>query len=208
MVTLLAVVALAWPAAVGADADKEPAVGRFLVASRDLSDPNFEQTVVLLLDYGPEGAMGLVVNRPTKASVSQVLPRLEEVQDVNEVVYMGGPVDPESVMMLLRSPNEFKGSRRVFEDIHFSQNADLLRRFAAAESDDTSFRIYVGYSGWGPGQLESEIEAGGWLVVDADSELVMTEEPSATWRRLIPAPRSLQARSDRRSSPSNALLVR
>jgi len=202
----VAFLALAWWTPGAVHADSHPAAGKFLVASRQLGDPNFRETVVLLLDYGPHGATGLVINRPTKVSVPEVLPGLEEVRHVEDLVYLGGPVATESMMMLLRSPVELDESTLVFEDIHVSQSIDLLRRYAQAETDRPEYRLYAGYAGWGPGQLDGEIERGDWYVVDGDSALVLTEDPASTWGRLIPAPRSLQAWS--RLGPPSSIGLR
>ena len=159
-----------------------PAKGRFLIASRELLDPNFVQTVVLLVDYSSEGAMGVIVNRPTKTRVAKVLPELDEVQERDETVWVGGPVATWQMVLLARSTMAQEGTQIVFEDVIFSGSSDVLKRLIG---EDGEFRIYAGHAGWAPGQLEREIDRGGWHVLPAKVDMVFDSAPHDLWLELI-----------------------
>jgi putative transcriptional regulator len=184
-----AAVALALPARA-----VEPAAGRFLVASADLHDPNFSRTVVLLLSYNRGGAVGLVINRPTEVSLSAAFPDLAE-QPAAQVVYSGGPVERGKWMLLVRAPEGPEPGRRIFADVHVSESTELLNRLAAESG--AVFRVYSGYAGWGPGQLDFEIAAGGWHVVGGDADLVLADGARDVWRMLLPRDPRDQARGKR-----------
>lgn len=186
----LAIAVAATVPAVAPGAEAKLAKGKFLVASRDLTDPNFARTVVLLLDYGPDGAVGLIINRRTEVRLGDALPEIEELQRHPGVVYAGGPVAPAGVMVLVRSPRPPEQSKPVLDEIHVSQSDALLRRLASEGKGERSFRIYAGYAGWVPGQLDHEVTLGGWTIIPADADTVFADEPSTIWRRLVPRDRS------------------
>ena len=172
-----------------------PDRGKLLVAARGLGDPNFRETVVLLLGYGPEGAMGLVLNRAADARIGDVLDGVSDVATEEDELYWGGPVTEGEVFVLFRAAESPEGATRVFGDIHASRRFDLLRRLLA-EHGATPFRVFMGYAGWGPRQLDGEIERGDWHVLRADPALVLDPAPEALWPRLVP------------SDPSNVALAR
>ena len=139
------------------------APGRFLVASRDLGDPNFAQAVVLLVQYGDEhGAMGLIVNRRTDVPLSRVLNDLKEAKSRTDPIYIGGPVELNSVMALLQAPpTKLEGAKRVFGDVYMMSSKELLQKtLASPVMDADAFHAFLGYAGWEPGQLEHEVELG------------------------------------------------
>jgi len=179
---LVAAAAGALLPAAGAEA---PEAGKLLVASRALRDPNFRRSVILLLGYGRDGAMGLVVNRPAEARLTDVLHGVDDLATDQDVVFWGGPVTEGEVFVLLRAPEPPEGATRVFADVHASRRIDLLRRLLAADPAP-SFRVFAGYAGWGPGQLDGEIERGDWHVLRADSSAVFGSAPEAEWDRLVP----------------------
>src|SRR5580704_9207277 len=126
------------------------AIGNFLVASRDLGDPNFAKTVILLVHYkADEGAVGLVVNRATDVPISRVFQDLKEAKSRKDPVYVGGPVELNSVMALLKSAIKPENSARVFNDVYLITNKDLLRATLASGAESSVFHTYVGYAGWG-----------------------------------------------------------
>ena len=180
---LLAAFALAdLPRAAGAEA---PDRGKLLVASRGLRDPNFRETVILLLGYERDGAMGLIVNRPADVRLADVLRGVDDLATEEEIVFWGGPVTEGEVFVLLRAPEPPEGATRVFADVHASRRIDLLRRLLA-EDGPAPFRVFVGYAGWAPGQLDGEIERGDWHVLRADPGAVFDSAPEAEWDRLVP----------------------
>jgi len=170
-----------------------PAAGRMLVASRDLPDPNFERSIVLLLAYDEKGAMGLIVNHPTEITLSHALPDVEEGSSLDEPVWFGGPVSPDGMRMLFRSGRTPEDSERVIEDVHVSGSPKLLRRMARLP---VPLKVFAGYAGWGPGQLELEIERGDWHIVEGRADLVFDDEPFRMWQRLAPPLPGLRTRAD------------
>jgi len=167
----------------GEVADLAP--GKFLVASRELRDTHFARTVILLLDYDEEGALGLIVNRRTPLRVASVFPGLGELDEDQHSVFEGGPVDRRSLLMLVRMDGSREGSVPVFANVHVSASVELLESLLReGRSDD--FRVFSGYAGWAPGQLDREIELDTWHILDADPELIFDDEPDSTWERLVP----------------------
>ncbi len=173
------------PSPVAFPADSELAEGRFLVASRELRDPNFAKTVVLLLDYSEMGAMGLVINRPTELVLAETLPELEGKGSREDTLYHGGPVAINQMLMLVRSADPPEGSKQVLGDIHLTGNRDLLEELIASGRGKETFRIYAGHAGWAPRQLDVEVARGGWLVVPGNADMVFDKAPSEVWPDLI-----------------------
>jgi putative transcriptional regulator len=155
--------------------------GIFLVASPAMRDPNFRQTVVLLCEHGPEGALGVVVNRPTAMLVSEALPQVPVIEGQHHVLFAGGPVQPNHVLILYRLSQEPTDTHHVFDGVYLGGNMEALERVLQMPSGSEFFRAYVGYSGWGPGQLENEMKTGSWITLPADSMIVFQKEPSQIW---------------------------
>ena len=163
----------------------KPARGKFLVASRQLLDPNFSQTVVLLIDYQEHGAMGLIINRPSELKLSEALPEIEELQQRPDTIYLGGPVARNQLLLLIRTSSPPEGSHQVFADIYVSSSQTVIERMIKDSKVEERFRLYAGYAGWGAGQLDSEIAMGGWHVMQADVETVFDRSASEVWPDLI-----------------------
>jgi putative transcriptional regulator len=162
------------------------AVGRLLVASRDLGDPNFAKTVILLVHYSEDhGAVGLVVNKRTDVPISRVFHDLKEASGRNDPVYVGGPVELNSVLALLKSASKPEGADRVFGDVYLISNRNLLARTLASPAEATVFHTYIGYAGWKAGQLEHEVDLGAWHIMPADVATVFHVDPDAVWEHLI-----------------------
>ena len=162
------------------------AVGRLLVASRDLGDPNFSKTVILLVHYNEDqGAVGLVVNKRTDVPISQVFHDLKEASGRHDPVYIGGPVELNSVLALLKSASAPEGADRVFGDVYLISNKNLLARTMASPAEPAVFHTYIGYAGWKAGQLEHEVDLGAWHVMPADAGTVFHSDPDAVWEHLI-----------------------
>ena len=161
------------------------AQGTFLVASRQLMDPNFRETVVLLIRYGPDGAIGLVINRPVELKLSRILPDIEELERSKESLYLGGPVEPAWVHLLVRSAKPPEASMPVFGDVYLSSSQKVLQGLIKKPAKEERFRIYAGYAGWAPEQLESECDRGHWHVLKADTETLFDKKSSEIWQELI-----------------------
>ena len=169
----------------GIESDKDLAKGKFLIASRRLNDPNFSETVVLLIRYGPDGATGLVINRPLNVKLSTVLPDFKKSELQDEALYLGGPVEPNKMLLLLRSAKPPPESMPVFGDVYISSSREELQRLIKSTSKDEKFRIYAGYAGWAPKQLESECSRGDWHILKADIKAIFDKKPSEIWPELI-----------------------
>jgi putative AlgH/UPF0301 family transcriptional regulator len=193
-IAALFVVALA--PMVGRAQDLAP--GKFLVASRDLGDPNFAETVILLVSYDEQkGAMGLVVNHRTDVPLSRVFQDLKAAKGRADLAYVGGPVELSSVLALLKSSSPPDEAKRVFGDVYLLASKALLEKTLASEVGPDAFHVYVGYAGWGPGQLEHEIDLGGWHILQADAANVFHADPDSVWKRMIQRTETQIARADR-----------
>ncbi|NIR29106.1 MAG: hypothetical protein GWN84_07275 [Gammaproteobacteria bacterium] len=174
--------------------------GVFLVASPELSDPNFSKTVVLLVDYDASGAMGVVINRPTQVVLASVLPHLEELEDRFDRVYFGGPVARNQILLLIRSKTQPKRATHVTEDIYVSVSRVTLREMLDQKQTGDAFHAYAGYAGWASGQLEDELTRGDWQVSEADPQAVFHPDPSKVWPELIRQNSGLWVRGPHRNT--------
>jgi putative transcriptional regulator len=139
--------------------------GRLLLATPALFDPNFRRTVVLVGEHGEEGAMGLVLNRPADVTVGEAVPALAVVTGDEARVHVGGPVQPEAVLVLAEFEDPEAAATLVVGDVGFASSEGDLEELAGAIR---RARVFAGYSGWGPGQLEAELEEESWLVEPAE----------------------------------------
>ena len=169
----------------GPDSREKLAKGKFLVASRRLSDPNFSQTVVLLIEYGPDGAMGLVINRPSNVKLSAVFPDVKELKQNKDTIYVGGPVAVNQMMMLIRSPRAPAASTPVIENVYLSSSWKVLEDLIKKTDAGQRLRLFAGYAGWAPNQLDYERSRGDWHILDADADSVFARDPGALWQDLI-----------------------
>ncbi len=163
----------------------KPSKGRFLIASRQLLDPQFAETVVLLIEYNQHGAMGVIINRPSELKLSAVLPEIEVLRQRPDTIYLGGPVAKNQLLLIIRTSSPPEGSRLVFKDIHLSSSQAVIQRMIKNPEGEERFRVYAGYAGWAPGQLDNEIATGGWHVLRADAETVFDKSASEIWPDLI-----------------------
>ena len=177
--------ASSWPSTVSQKAEKELAQGRFLVADNRLMDPNFRETVVLLIRYGPEGTMGLVINRPLQVKLSKVFPDVNELDESKETLYVGGPVEPSGMLLLVKSATPPEDSMPVFGDVYLSSSQKVLQRLIKTPVQGDRFRIFAGYAGWAPKQLEYECDRKDWHVLESDAEILFDRKPSEIWPELI-----------------------
>lgn len=161
---------------------RQLAAGKLLVAARNLPDPNFADTVLLLLEYSQDGAAALVLNRPAGVGVSRVLPGLGSAADGTAPAYIGGPVSRDAVLALSRAAC---GGCRAVGGVHLVKATETLQHLLSKGADERRLRVYVGYAGWRGGQLEQEVRQGAWRVIAAEAPLVFDPDPASLWRRLI-----------------------
>jgi len=174
----------------------EPFRPTLLLSMPQLQDPNFARTVVLLCDYVPEGAFGLVLNRPTEMPASAMVRLEPPIAGGNDLpLCIGGPVEPQRGWILMAEPPDDPDSRMICEGVYLSTSPELLRHVLAS-SPAPRARVLAGYAGWGPGQLDQELAQSAWLIGDVDRDLVFDVEPSRMWetalRRLGTDPSALQ----------------
>jgi len=162
-------------------------VGKLLIAEPMLGDPNFDRSVVLMVDHTAEGALGVVLNRPTDREVATVLGRWGDLAARPPVLYLGGPVEQDGVLALARrrafGPRErLAGWSPVVGDVG---TLDLQRDPDELAPDLAGVRFFAGYSGWGPGQLEAELGDGAWYVVESEPGDVSSPQPETLWRQVL-----------------------
>jgi putative AlgH/UPF0301 family transcriptional regulator len=161
------------------------AVGKLLVASRDLTDPNFAQTVILLVHYDAQGVLGLVLNRRTHVPLSRVLQDLKAAKDRSDPVYLGGPVDTPSVFALFQSSAKIEGAERIFDGIYLISAKNVFEQAIGTRPDPGVFHVYLGYAGWNQDQLRKEVELGAWFIFPAETSTVFNSDPDSLWTQMI-----------------------
>jgi len=159
----------------------EPPAGKgdLLVATDLIEGDIFTKTVVLLLYHDDTGAAGFVVNRPTELTTDEVFDEDSALSDYTGTIYWGGPVEMVSVRALLNTDKPPEGAEKIIASVYLVPMADLLH-------DIPGLRIYLGYAGWSPGQLEHELAHGSWHVMPASSDLVFAKDPAGLWDKLAP----------------------
>ena len=155
--------------------------GKLLVASPSLVDPNFARTVVFMTEHNDEGALGIVLNRPSETSVESVVSELAEIA-AGEPIYVGGPVQPEALVLLAEFSNPEAAAWIVVADVGLaSADVDLDQLAASVRRG----RVYAGYSGWGPGQLEAEMEVDSWIVEPPLPTELFPDDPATLWSDVL-----------------------
>ena len=166
--------------------------GQLLVAGPALEDPNFRRTVVLVGEHGDEGAMGIVLNRVSGVVVADAVPPMSSLTGPDEPVYLGGPVQPQAVVVLADFADP-AGADVVVDSVGFlpGEIADVTELGGLRRA-----RVFAGYAGWAPGQLEGELAEGSWIVLDARPSDVFTAAPHGLWAEVL-----------RRGGPAHAALA-
>ena len=161
--------------------------GTLLAAWPDLMDPNFMHSVVVICQHSAEGAYGVVVNRGTELQVHDLLPDHPVLGDLDYPVFLGGPVDHSTVQFLHTVPDAIPGGFCLDGTLWLGGELEAAARFLAADRARalTSVRIFLGYSGWGAGQLEAELASGSWLPAPSSLEAIFGEAGEGTWRRVV-----------------------
>jgi putative transcriptional regulator len=181
-----------WPSA----SPRDLATGKLLIARPQVGGPYFYESVVLLLDYQPGGAVGLIINRPTSIDLAQLLPDIEALRGRSDRAFFGGPVEQDRMMMLFRSGEPLPDARPIIGEIQASGSFETLRKVAESGASESGFRAYVGYAGWATGQLAGEVARGDWIIAPGETSAVFEMDPKKVWREFIDRSTGLQA--DRR----------
>jgi putative transcriptional regulator len=159
--------------------------GVLLIAGKNLNDPNFAKTIILITEYSNNGTVGLVLNRPTEIPVAEALPGITDFIPFLNYLYIGGPVATASVSLLLKSESPIEGTNQVTKDVYHINSRHLFKNLQLNKLDGQFIRIYAGFSGWSPGQLESELLRGDWYIWHAEINLIFNAEPDFLWDELI-----------------------
>ena len=155
--------------------------GQLLIAGPALLDPNFWRTVVLMIEHTADGALGLVLNRPSETTVGEAVPQLEELVDPEEQLFIGGPVQPSAVIVLAEFEDPTDAALIAFEDIGVLGTGSPPEELAGVRAG----RAFVGHAGWGPGQLDSELERGDWILEPARRQDAFTGTPPDLWSEVL-----------------------
>jgi putative transcriptional regulator len=156
--------------------------GQLLIAGPGLMDPNFWRSVVLIVEHSREGALGLVLNRPSEATVAETVPQLDELLDGDQQVFLGGPVAPSSVIVLARFADPGAAAVLAFADVGVLGGDISLD---APQASVREGRAFVGHAGWGPGQLDSELQRGDWILEPAQHEDAFAADAQALWPAVL-----------------------
>ena len=162
-----------------------PEKGVFLVARQEMLDPRFRHSVILLLDHRKTGTMGLIINHVTEIPLSRVLPDLKFRSNILHKLFYGGPVGPDGLIFLVRSDQPLEGTFHVMEHVYWSGDRRVLEKLFEANKPSNELHVFLGHSGWAPGQLSAEIANDGWQLVGGDSDTVFDKDADMIWRNLI-----------------------
>ncbi|HEY4349373.1 MAG TPA: YqgE/AlgH family protein [Gaiellaceae bacterium] len=154
--------------------------GSLLISSPSLVDPNFRRTVVLMTHHDAEGAVGLVLSRPSEMRIDEAVPGLSHLPYADEVVYIGGPVQPEAVVVLVDLDEAIPDGEPIVGNVIYMPPGIDVDEIQIARA-----RVFAGYSGWGPGQLEAELEEPSWIVAAAEPEDVFASDSNELWRTVL-----------------------
>ena len=182
-----------------------PAKGVFLVARPAMETGYFSRSVVLLVEHGDEGSIGVIINRGMQVSLTEILPEsLKTIKDSHQL-YFGGPVSLNGLTFLFRDRNGAEGSTPVLGDVYFGGGTNILKNLLEHKNKN-ELRFYLGYSGWSHGQIDSEILKGAWYVVQADIAMIFEEDPDWIWSELVTRQRTKILAHDSDSSQEVASL--
>lgn len=163
--------------------------GHCLIAAKHLRDPNFYKTVVLMIEHGQHGAMGLVINRPSSILVCHALAgHFHDLDEFEDLVYVGGPVEPSALLILHNAVDLSGGEKPVIPEVYIGNSQQAFEEVVhrAARRDETlKFRVFSGCAGWAPGQLEGELAQGDWYVLPAEPDWVYQDDPYSLYEQAL-----------------------
>jgi putative transcriptional regulator len=159
--------------------------GVLLIASPSLEDPNFRQAVVLVVEHGHGGTVGLILNRPTKLLLSESLPDIAALKGTSYRLFAGGPVEPTRFLLLFRLKEPPADARLVFDGVYLGRKPDALERIITQAKPTETFRAFAGFAAWAPRQLEAELVVGAWGILPPDSVGIFDKDPAVLWSDCI-----------------------
>lgn len=159
--------------------------GIFLIAKPGMPDPNFRETVVLVTQDSNNQTLGVIVNRPTQLLLNRVFPENKTLKKSKDNLFFGGPVARTALIFLFRASQRPSEALHVLQDVYLSTNSELLNEMLSRPKPTDNLRVYAGYSGWAPGQLQGEMKRGDWHVINADPETIFKKDPKTVWPELV-----------------------
>jgi putative transcriptional regulator len=159
--------------------------GVLLVASPSLNDPNFREAVLLILEHGTEGTLGVILNRSTKVLLSEALPDLTVLKGTSHRLFAGGPVQRSQLVLLFRLKDPPADARSVFDGVYVGGTPKVLERVITQAKPTETFRAFAGYAGWAPQQLKYEMLQGAWGILSPDSIGIFDQDPDMLWQDCI-----------------------
>ena len=162
----------------------EPENGDLLISEPYLPDPNFERTVILLCEHDENGSFGFVLNKPSNSGLSELI---EEAEGFDSTVYVGGPVQQNTLHFLHKSPNKLSSDKEIVNGVYWGVDFDnLLTSINTKVVDENDLKFFIGYSGWSEGQLLDELKAKSWIVYKkATPELVFDMNAEELWKEAL-----------------------
>lgn len=185
---LLLLIGVHTPATAAGEATPRSAI--VLTARDGLPDPNFESSIVLVANNVASGPFGIILNRPTRVTLGQLFPDIANMPLHDERVYFGGPVEIGALSFLVRSPTPPEHAVQIVADVYLSRDRDLLRTLLEHGATRDTVRVFIGYAGWEPDQLENEIGRGDWKGTPATADTIFAPGPEHPW----PAPAAPETR--------------
>jgi len=158
--------------------------GVLLMASPNLLDPNFRETVVLVCQHDAHGTVGLILNRPSDIPMSTVFSDVQALKEISVKIYTGGPVHPKGMLLLIEATQQPANTREVLSGVYFGGSVELVEQMITDTTSHKRFRFYAGYASWFPGQLHMEIQSGAWATLPGKVEYLFDEDPGTQWSRL------------------------
>jgi putative transcriptional regulator len=164
--------------------DAQPMKSILLVARKNLPDPFFRDSVVLVTQSAGRAPTGVIVNRPTEVPLSRVLPDIERLRSRDDRLFFGGPVMREQLVAVFRAAAPPTAAIEVLDGVYMSSSRELLRELLGRENPVEGLRVFAGHAGWAPGQLEAEVARGDWYLAAADARTVFETKPERLWQEL------------------------
>lgn len=162
---------------------EQPEKGKVLISEPFLMDPNFKRSIVLLGEHNEDGTVGFILNKPTNLKLNQLV---DDFPEFDAPVYFGGPVQINSMQFIHRAGDIIEGSTPIIDGLYWGGSYEVLRLLIESKQVEPSdFRFFIGYSGWSPGQLDSELKINSWLVSSATTENVFSDEPDKLWGDIL-----------------------
>jgi len=158
--------------------------GRFLVATDQLANTSFQETVILMTHVSSLGATGVTINRSAHIPINEAFPNVKELSSIEDSLYLGGPVKTNGIFVLMKTKRPHAGMKKVTDDIYFTVGLNAVIHGSSKAQKDEFTRAYAGYAGWYAGQLQEEIKRGDWIIVETDTSIVFEDDLDTLWQRL------------------------